>query len=97
MNMSTGFRLVPLAAFLGKPVPRGMRGVPQSTEFFCSEAPPATAASPAPAPARRPVVGNVSSLPAGIRTVAAPATTTRVVTRHRPGKKKKKKKKKPHV
>jgi len=35
MNMSTGFRLVPLAAFLGKPVPRGMRGVPRSKEFFC--------------------------------------------------------------
>ena len=35
MNMSTGFRLFPLAAFLGKPVPRGMRGVPRSKEFFC--------------------------------------------------------------
>ena len=35
MNMSTGFRLAPLAAFLGKPVPRGMRGVPRSKEFFC--------------------------------------------------------------
>ncbi|KAK7254097.1 hypothetical protein SO694_00008182 [Aureococcus anophagefferens] len=35
MNMSTGFRLFPLAAFLGKPVPRGMRGVPRSKESFC--------------------------------------------------------------
>ena len=40
MNMSTGFRLFPLAAFLGKPVPRGMRGVPRSTEFFCRKKEP---------------------------------------------------------
>lgn len=35
MNLSAGFELQPLAAFLGRAVPPGLASVPNSTAFFC--------------------------------------------------------------